>query len=90
MYTGSEIPSVVVDFETPDGTGTAVIYYKIEMANAFVTSVTEAGNDADGRPLCNITLTPRKFRYTYKPFNANGSLGTPVVFGWDRVTQTNW
>ncbi|MFZ4771533.1 MAG: Hcp family type VI secretion system effector [Ferruginibacter sp.] len=89
MYTGSDIPTVFVDFTIFDGS-TDLVYYKIEMANAFVTSVTEAGTDADGKPLCNITLTPRKFRYTYKPIMANGSLGTPVIFGWDRVTLTNW
>ena len=88
MNTGSVIATVVVDFEI--NSGSLLIFYKIQMENAYVTSVTEAGTDADGRPLCNITLSPSKFRYTYRPINANGSLGTAVIFGWDRLTNTAW
>ena len=89
MYSGSNIATVVVDFENIIGGNTPLIYYKIEMETAFVTSVSEAGTDADGRPLCNITLSPSRFRYTYRPIN-NGTLGTAVIFAWNRQTNTTW
>jgi type VI secretion system Hcp family effector len=90
MYTGSVIPSVVVDFERVDGSATLVTYYKVELVNAYVTSVSEAGNDADGKPLVSISLNSVKFKYTYRPLTANGSFGTPVVFGWDNVLNAAW
>lgn len=90
MYTGTSITSVLVDFERLTGGNTSLIYYKIQMENAFVTSVTEAGTNADGKPVCNITLSPSKFKYTYRPININGTLGTAIIFGWDRLTNTTW
>lgn len=90
MYLGSEIPSVVVDFERVDGASNVVTYYKIELANAYVTSVSEAGTNSDGKPLVSLSLAFRKFKYTYRPLTANGSLGTPIVFGWDNVLNVAW
>lgn len=89
MYTRSDIGSLVVEFER-NISNSLLVYYKIQMENAYVTSVTEAGNNADGRPLCNITLSPRRFRYTYYPTGNNGPSPTNFVFGWDRTTTTIW
>ena len=90
MFTGSSLVTLEINFtKTSGGTGASLIYYKVQMENIYVTAIEEAGSA--GSPVTmNVSFVPQRFRYTYYPQLANGSLGTPVVFGWDNATNTQW
>lgn len=89
MYRGQQLPNVRIDF-LRQGPTTQTVYYRIEFVNAFITKIEEAGTTNDGRPLCNISLTPSKFRYSYWPTIGGGNQGTPVIFGWDVAANIAW
>lgn len=90
MFIGSTLTSLEIDFtKISGGTGAPLIYYKVQMENVYVTAIEEAG--AAGSPVTmNVSFVPQRFRYTYYPQLATGALGTPVIFGWDNTTNTQW
>ncbi len=89
MYNGSTITSIQFDFVKTNGSGAPETYYRVLLDNVLVSAIEEAGNE-DGSSTMNVSFVPRKFRYTYWPQNSNGSLGTPVIFGWDNVANIPW
>ena len=90
MYNGTNIASIQFDMvKMTSGAGALQTYYRVYMENALVTAIEEAGSE-DGQTNMNISVVPRRFRYTYWPQNQDGSLGTPVTFGWDVTTNTAW
>ncbi|RYD93525.1 MAG: hypothetical protein EOP54_19030 [Sphingobacteriales bacterium] len=89
MYIGSNLASIQFDVVKNTGSQAFETYYRVFMENAYVTAIEEAVSE-DGATMVNISVVPRRFRYTYWPQNPNGSLGTPVVFGWDNGTNQSW
>ena len=57
-------------------------FYKVELYQVAVTSITQSDSQADTVNE-TIMLEAGKFRYTFTPQNVDGSKGTPVIFGWD-------
>lgn len=88
MYRGIPLPTVRIDFVRYNNT-TPSVYYRLQFENVYISKIEEAGTTADGRPLCNISLTPSKFRYTYWP-PSNGGPVTPTIFGWDVAANVAW
>ena len=89
MYLGSPLQTVQIDFVRYNNTA-ASVYYRLQFENAFISKIEEAGTTADGRPLCNISLTPVKFRYTYWAPSTGGPAAATVVFGWDVAANVAW
>jgi type VI protein secretion system component Hcp len=61
-------------------------YYKIDLMNVSVTSIVQA-DPHDITVNETIELRAARFKYSFTPLNADGSLGTPVSFGWDCLTN---
>ena len=61
-------------------------YLVVKMRDVRVTSVALADTAADAlKPLESVSLAFAKVEYSYKPQNANGSLGAAVEFKFDLV-----
>ncbi len=88
MYRGIPLPTVRIDFVRYNNT-TPNVYYRLQFENAYISKIEEAGTTAGGRPLCNISIIPAKFRYTYWLPSTGGPV-TPVVFGWDQAANIAW
>jgi len=73
---------VTISFEKPVGEGGTIQYYKVELYEVAVTSVTQNDNQAD-IVTETIQLEAGRFRFTYTPQNVEGSGGNPVIFGYD-------
>lgn len=89
QFFGTTLISLQMDFTKPSA-GNPVVYYRVQMENVYITAVEEAVTSADGFVTVNVSFVPEKFRYTYWPQNANGTLGTPVIFGWNVTTNMIW
>jgi type VI secretion system Hcp family effector len=57
-------------------------FYKVELYQVAVTSITQSDSQADTVNE-TIMLEAGKFRYTFTPQNIDGTTGAPVIFGWD-------
>lgn len=96
MFTQSPVTSIQVDFTRTDPanpSGAPLVYYRLLMENVFVTAIEEAAVVTSGADpvTMNVSFVPLRFRYTYWPLNANGSLSTtPVIFGWNVSTAQQW
>ncbi len=90
MYSGSSLASVEINMLLQTGQTSMQAYYKVLMENVFVTLIEEAAGE-DGRVYMNVSFMPERFRYSYYPQNPqNGTLGTPVIFGWNQRTNSTW
>jgi type VI protein secretion system component Hcp len=89
MFIADALASIQVDFARFYA-GTPLVYYRVQMENVYVTAIEEASVAGDPVTM-NVSFVPEKFRYTYWPTNANGSLSTtPVIFGWNVSTMQQW
>lgn len=88
MYQRVLIRNMQIDITKQTGQGLQT-YYSIALEDVYVTLVEEGVNE-EGRTTLNVSFVPEKFRYTYYPQNSNGSLGTPVVFGWNQRMNVAW
>lgn len=89
MYARSTLASIQIDVTKNTGSANPETFYRLLMENVYVTSIEEAV-DEDGSTTMNVSFVPRRFRYTYWPQLNNGTLGTPVQFGWDNSTNKEW
>jgi type VI secretion system secreted protein Hcp len=67
--------------------GSQVAYYKIELNDVFVSSVSISGSDGNEQPTETLTLNYSAIRYTYIPFNQAGQPGQAIVSQWNQVTN---
>ena len=81
--TSASVPVTITFEKSTGGDASPLQYYKVQLFEVAVTSVTQ--NDAQGDTIVSetIMLEAAKFRFTFTPQNPDGSAGTPVVFGWD-------
>ena len=89
QFFGTTLASLQLDFTKSTQTA-SVIYYRVQMENVYITAVEEAASTSNSGITINVSFVPEKFRYTYWPQNANGTLGTPVIFGWNVTTNQTW
>jgi type VI protein secretion system component Hcp len=71
---------VTITFEK--SAAVAFQFYKVELYQVAVTSITQSDSQADTVNE-TIMLEAGKFRYTFTPQNIDGTIGVPVTFGWD-------
>lgn len=86
LFLAKPLESVEVFFLKPTGASQPQVYYKVKLENVFVTHVTNAieGDDVGS---VQVALDAAKITWTYIPQRPDGSMGTPVVFGWDAVLK---
>jgi type VI protein secretion system component Hcp len=89
MYTGSPLTHVQFDFTKSGGNGTVITYYRVLLEDVYVSAIEEATTEGSIVTM-NVSFTPQKFRYTYWPQNSAGTVGTPVIFGWDLNVNKSW
>ncbi|MCF4009171.1 Hcp family type VI secretion system effector [Rheinheimera sp. UJ63] len=58
-------------------------YFKIEMKNIIVTSVSSGGSGGDDRLTENITLNFAEVTWTYYPIDEGGNPKPPISVGWN-------
>jgi type VI protein secretion system component Hcp len=87
MYLNQPLNSVDVVFRK--ASATPFEYYKIHMENVTVTSVSESESAGENN-LFQIYLDPQKFQWSYIPQLNSGQAGTPIKFGWNKLTNTEY
>ena len=60
-----------------------LIFFKIELTNVLLSSVSTGGSGGEDRLTENITLNFSKIKWTYTPQNPDGSSGADIPAGWD-------
>lgn len=69
--------------------GDPLDYYKLELEDILVSSVSNGGNQGDERPTESVSLNFAKFKIVYTPQESDGSAGAEVEYGYnirDHVT----
>ena len=89
MYLNLHLNTVDIVFRK---TGpTPMEYYKIHLENVIVTNVHDISDATAGSAnTFQISLDPQKFHWTYIPQLSTGALGTPIKFGYDKLTNTEF
>lgn len=64
-------------------------YLKIKLNDILISSYSVGGHEeGEGNPFESFSLNFAKIEIAYYPQNPDGSLGTPVVGGWDVKANT--
>ncbi len=87
MYLNQTLNSVDVVFRKAGAN--PFEYYKIHMENVTVTSVSESQSSGELN-IFQIYLDPQKFHWSYIPQLNTGQAGTPIKFGWNKLTNTEY
>ena len=64
-----------------------VEYFRLNLTDVLVTSLSTGGSVDGNRLTENISLNFAQFQVRYVPLNADGTGSTPVEFGWDISTN---
>ena len=88
MYKGDPLDKVEVVFVKSGANG--FVYYKMQLEDVRISSISDAASTGGGNNTVQIEFSPTKFGWTYIPQNPNGSVGTPVKFGWDSGSNQEW
>lgn len=87
MYLAAPLKSVDIVFRKA---GASLFeYYKIHLENVLVTGISESIASGSINEM-QISLDPQKFHWTYIPQSASGTAGTPVKFGYDKASNTEF
>lgn len=66
-----------------------VEYLKIKLNDILISSYSVGGHEeGEGNPFESFALNFAKVEIAYYPQNPDGSLGQPIVGGWDRLKNT--
>jgi len=90
VATGKHIPTGVLSFRSASGKDTNAPYYTVTLNDILVSSIDQTDNPDPGKIVEKVTLSAAKFRFEYRPQNADGSLGAAVDFGFDCRTNTKF
>jgi type VI secretion system secreted protein Hcp len=59
------------------------VYYQYDMTEVFIDSISWGGAAGGGKPSESLSVSCKSLQVTYFPQNADGSLGSKIVTGWD-------
>jgi len=90
VATGKHIPTGVLSFRSASGKDTNAPYYKVTLTDILVSGIDQTDNPDPGKIVEKVTLSATKFKFEYRPQNADGSLGAAVDFGFDCRTNTKF
>jgi type VI secretion system secreted protein Hcp len=62
-------------------------FYTVTLRDVLVTSITQSDSPSPQRITETIVFAAGRFLFTFTPQLPNGSVGTPVSFGWDCLTN---
>jgi len=79
--TGQHIDSATLTVRR--GSETNPLYFKVELKNIIVTSVSSGGSGGEDRLTENISLNFSEIRWTYYPIDARGNATTPITVGYN-------
>ena len=80
---GKHFPNAVISICKAGGEQAVYLEYKFD--KVFIASIDWSGGGGDERPMETLSLAFHKVQMTYKKQKADGTLGDPVVAGWDLV-----
>lgn len=86
MYKGTRLQKVQITFRKPGSS--PFEYYKITLGDAVVSKITDATNGNSNQ--CQVQFSAVKYFWTYTSQSSTGAAGTPVTFGWNSVTNSEW
>ena len=78
--TGQHVPSASLTCRRPGRE--AVDYFKVTLGEVVISGV-RLSDTADAQPSAEVTLAYGRITIEYRPQMPDGSLGPPVVTGWD-------
>jgi type VI secretion system secreted protein Hcp len=70
------------------GGNTTQTYFEYDMTEVFIDSISWGGSAGGGKPSESVSLSAKSLQVTYTPQNADGSLGSKVVKGWNVTTNS--
>jgi type VI secretion system secreted protein Hcp len=79
--TGQHIDSATLTVRRAGETNS--LYFKVELKNIIVTSVSSGGSGGEDRLTENISLNYSEIRWTYYPIDGNGNVTTPITVGYN-------
>lgn len=83
ICTGKAFPKVELQMMKTIGKGTPENYFTMTMEGAFITKVSNSGNE-EGLIVQKVELVFKTVKIEYKSQdNKNGSLGAPKTYNWD-------
>ncbi len=85
LFLGTHLKSADIVFRK-----TTTEYYKIHLESVIVSHVTNSADPTTGLITVQVELAADKMGWAYSPQNPDGSLGTPVKFGWNALTRSAW
>ena len=65
-------------------------FYKIKMEEVTISQMTEGQADLTKIPQQQVSFNGARIGWIYYPQKPDGSLGTPVKFGWDIKKNLEW
>ena len=83
LFTGAHIPKVELSLSKLDGKGASADFYKITLENVLVSSYNTGGSSGSDLPVESLSLNFQKITFEFKKLKSDGTLDTPVTFGWD-------
>lgn len=84
---GKHIAKGTLAFRTSSGKGD-VDYYTVTMEDLLIDSVQQSDSSGDGSKITeSVSLNAQKYKFSYSPQKADGSLDAAKVFGFDCVAN---
>lgn len=87
LYTAERLQVVELTFQRQNA-GAGLNYSIIRLEDVFVKDFSEGG--ATDVPTCTISFLASRIGWTYRRQLPSGQLDTPVKFGWNVATNSEW
>jgi type VI secretion system Hcp family effector len=88
LFTAEKLQVVELTFSKSGGGGSNLNYAVIRLEDVYVKGFSE-GSSSDV-PTCSISFIASRIGWTYRRQLPTGQLDTPVKFGWNVVTNSEW
>jgi len=82
--TGKHIATGNMVCRESTGDATTQVYYQYDMTEVFIDSVSWGGGAGAGKPSESLSVSAKKLVISYWPQNADGTLGSKIVKGYDQ------
>ena len=84
---GTHIATGTLVVRESTGSDTTQIFYQYDLTEVYVDSISWGGSTAASKPSESLTLSSKSLQITYFPQNADGTLGSKMVTGWNVATN---
>ena len=90
LFTGAPMKTIDIIFTRNGGATGPIEFYRVHLELASIVHITNAIDGGGAAPTAQVELVAVRSGWTYTPFNAAGTPGTPVKFGWDTNANAPW